>query len=177
MFRYFSSRSYRSSKNRRKHERKVASLKEGSQYEDVALVMALHNLVTSSFELRIPVKEVNIALCCFDKDKEAFILQVRSIEKTEHFILLFVLTCAYLQHLIYLQTSLEKLLKEIKDSFKDIWTNELVIEATTAAIAAQNVPEGSNAILQGIATLGKYLLNQHIFMCWSIIKPKQTMFV
>ncbi|CAH2982016.1 unnamed protein product [Chilo suppressalis] len=124
-----SSRSFRSSKNRRKHERKVASLKEGSQYEDVALIMALHSLVTSSFDLRLQVKNVNIALGCMNKDTEAFILQ----------------------------TSLDKLLKEMKDSFKDIWTNELVIESTNAVIAAQNVPEGSSVIPQGIATLEPHI--------------------
>lgn len=124
-----SSRSYRSSKNRRKHERKVASLKEGSQYEDVALVMTLHNLVTSSFELRLQVKETVIILLSLSKDKEAFTLQ----------------------------TSLEKLLKEMKESLKDIWTNELVLEATNASVAAQNIPDGFNAIPQGIASLEPHL--------------------
>ncbi|XP_053611863.1 elongator complex protein 1 [Plodia interpunctella] len=124
-----SSRSYRSSKNRRKHERKVASLREGSQYEDVALVIALYSLVMSSFKLRSTVKEVNIALSCFDQEKEAFVLQ----------------------------TSLEKLFKEMKDSFKDIWTNEFEIEAINAATAAQSVPEGAQVILQGIAALEPYI--------------------
>ncbi|CAB3244736.1 unnamed protein product [Arctia plantaginis] len=124
-----SSRSFRSSKNRRKHERKVASLKEGSQYEDVALVMALHTLVCSTFDLRLLVKEIVIALTYFYKDKEAYILQ----------------------------TSLEKTLKEMKDSFKDIWTNELVLEATNASIAALNVPEGQSVIPQGIATLEPHI--------------------
>lgn len=44
----------------------------------------------------------------------------------------------------------------MKDSFKDIWTNELVLEATNAQIAAHNVPEGINVIPLGIATLGKF---------------------
>ncbi|CAK1542238.1 unnamed protein product [Leptosia nina] len=121
-----SSRSYRSSKNRRKHERKVASLKEGSQYEDTALVMALHSLVTATFELRPHVREINLALCSLYKDDEARILQ-------------------------YL---LDKILQEMKDSFKQIWTNNLVIEATNAVITAeQNIPEGGSIIRQGIATL------------------------
>ncbi|CAH0588039.1 unnamed protein product [Chrysodeixis includens] len=124
-----SSRTFRSSKNRRKHERKVASLKEGSQYEDVALVMALHNLVTATYDLRLQVKEIVIALSYFSKDKEPYILQ----------------------------TSLEKLLKEMKDSFKDIWTNDLVLEATNASIAALNVPEGQSIIPQGIATLEPHI--------------------
>ncbi|XP_046966489.1 putative elongator complex protein 1 [Vanessa cardui] len=120
-----SGKSFRSSKNRRKHERKVASLKEGSQYEDTALVLALHSLITSTYELRPHVKEVNIALSCFNKDDEASILQ----------------------------SSLEKLLKEMKDSLKQIWSNEFTLEATNAVIAAENVSEGSSVIPQGIATL------------------------
>ncbi|CAH2087106.1 unnamed protein product [Euphydryas editha] len=120
-----SGRSYRSSKNRRKHERKVASLKEGSQYEDTALVLALHSIVTSTFELRLHVKDINIALSCLSRDDEALILQ----------------------------SSLERLLKEMKDSLKCIWSNAFTLEATNAAIAAENVPEGYSVIPQGIATL------------------------
>lgn len=57
--------------------------------------------------------------------------------------------------------SLDNLLKEMKDSFREIWTNELVIEATNAVLAAQNVPEGCSVVPQGIATLGNrhYSLN------------------
>lgn len=47
-----------------------------------------------------------------------------------------------------------KLLKEMKDSFKDIWTYQLELEAINAFIAASNVPEGTNVVLQGIASLG-----------------------
>lgn len=64
-----------------------------------------------------------------------------------------------------LQTSLEKLLKEMKDSFKEIWTNELIIESTNALIAAENTPEGSSAVPQGIASLGKFDKKLFVFMC------------
>ncbi|XP_058175381.1 elongator complex protein 1 [Anopheles ziemanni] len=40
-----SGKSHRSSKNRRKHERKLLNLKEGNQFEDLALIDALHGLV------------------------------------------------------------------------------------------------------------------------------------
>lgn len=51
--------------------------------------------------------------------------------------------------------SLDKLLKEMKDSFKEIWTNELVLEATNAVIAAQSAPDGGPVVIpQGIASLG-----------------------
>lgn len=52
------------------------------------------------------------------------------------------------------QMLLHKLLKEMRESFREIWTDELVLEATNAHIAAQNVPEGCSIIPQGIATLG-----------------------
>ena len=51
---------------------------------------------------------------------------------------------------------MEKVLKDMNESAKDIWTNELVLEATNASIAAQNVPEGQNLIPLGIATLGEF---------------------
>ncbi|XP_052742615.1 putative elongator complex protein 1 isoform X2 [Bicyclus anynana] len=124
-----SGRTYRSSKNRRKHERKVASLKEGSQYEDTALVMVLHTLIVSTFELRIQVKEINIVLSCLGKDSDALSLQL----------------------------SLEKTLKVMKESFKEIWSNEFTLEATNAAIAAENVPDGCSVIPQGMATLDSHL--------------------
>ncbi|CAH2049362.1 unnamed protein product, partial [Iphiclides podalirius] len=120
-----SGRSYRSSKNRRKHQRKVASLKEGSQYEDVALIMTLHNLVTSSFNLRLQVKNINIVLKYLNKDKIAN----------------------------QLQKNLENLLNFMKDSFKEIWTNELVLQAAKAAVDAENIPEGSNIIADSLSFL------------------------
>ncbi|XP_017969177.1 putative elongator complex protein 1 [Drosophila navojoa] len=39
-------KTFRSSKNRRKHERKLLSLKPGNPFEDIALIDALHNQVT-----------------------------------------------------------------------------------------------------------------------------------
>ncbi|XP_014368772.2 elongator complex protein 1 [Papilio machaon] len=120
-----SGRSFRSSKNRRKHQRKVASLKEGSQYEDVALIMTLHSLVTSSFNLRLQVKDVNVTLSVFNKDKMAS----------------------------ELQKNLDNLLNEMRSHFKEIWTNDLVLQATKAAIDAENIPEGSNVIADSLSFL------------------------
>ncbi|CAG4944114.1 unnamed protein product [Parnassius apollo] len=120
-----SGRSYRSSKNRRKHQRKVASLKEGSQYEDVALIMTLHSLITSSSNLRFHIKDINIALNCLNQDNLAS----------------------------QLQNSMDKLIKEMKDSLKTIWTNDLILQATKAAIEAENLPEGSNIIADSLSFL------------------------
>ena len=42
----------KSAKNRRKAERKKHSLKEGSQYEDVALVEAIKDIITQANNLQ-----------------------------------------------------------------------------------------------------------------------------
>ncbi|KAK3927591.1 Elongator complex protein 1 [Frankliniella fusca] len=70
-----SSSSNRSSKNRRKQERKVLSLKRGSPHEELALIYALHQCITSSFALREDVYSLNCILVDFDKDCDARDLQ------------------------------------------------------------------------------------------------------
>lgn len=52
-------KTHRSSKNRRKHERKLLSLKPGNPFEDVALVDALHGLAHKAFDQQSGVR----ALC------------------------------------------------------------------------------------------------------------------
>lgn len=49
-----------------------------------------------------------------------------------------------------LQNSLDRILKLMKDSFRDIWTDELLIEATRAATEAAT----ADMLPQGIAALG-----------------------
>ncbi|XP_029166752.1 putative elongator complex protein 1 isoform X2 [Nylanderia fulva] len=46
------SRSYRSNKNRRKQERKLLSLKEGSTFEDLGLIHALYQIITTTYKNR-----------------------------------------------------------------------------------------------------------------------------
>ncbi|EDV93458.1 putative elongator complex protein 1 [Drosophila grimshawi] len=45
-------KTFRSSKNRRKHERKLLSLKPGNPFEDIALIDALHNQITKIGQLQ-----------------------------------------------------------------------------------------------------------------------------
>lgn len=54
----------------------MASLKEGSQFEDIAIVMHLHLLVTTCFELRLQAKEYITMLVFFEKEQDALYLQV-----------------------------------------------------------------------------------------------------
>lgn len=43
-------RTFRSSKSKRRHERKLMSLKEGSPFEDIALIDAIYNLIQHIYE-------------------------------------------------------------------------------------------------------------------------------
>ena len=49
----------KSSKNRRKQERKIYTTKEGSMYEDVGIIAAVHELISSVSQVRDEVREVN----------------------------------------------------------------------------------------------------------------------
>uniref|UniRef100_T1H3D8 ELP1 three-helical bundle domain-containing protein n=1 Tax=Megaselia scalaris TaxID=36166 RepID=T1H3D8_MEGSC len=51
-------KTFRSSKNRRKHERKLLSLKEGNPFEDIALIDAIYNLVTKIFGYQNHIRDV-----------------------------------------------------------------------------------------------------------------------
>lgn len=56
------SKTFRSSKNRRKHERKLLSLKPGNPFEDIALIDALHNHVTKLAQQQQQVRDTCKAL-------------------------------------------------------------------------------------------------------------------
>ncbi|XP_061895843.1 elongator complex protein 1 isoform X1 [Entelurus aequoreus] len=68
--------SSRSSKNRRKAERKKLSLKEGSPMEDRALMFALGEIVTTADKMREEVQALLKALVLFRFDKQAEKLQL-----------------------------------------------------------------------------------------------------
>lgn len=70
-----SSSSNRSSKNRRKQERKVLSLKKGSPHEELALMYALHQSITSTFALREEIHSLDCALVDLNDDNVARDLQ------------------------------------------------------------------------------------------------------
>lgn len=70
-----SGKSHRSSKNRRKHERKLLSLKEGNPFEDIALVDTLYTLVHKSFEQQQSIGGLLKTLIDLELDKKGVILQ------------------------------------------------------------------------------------------------------
>lgn len=94
-----SNRSTRSSKNRRKHERKLLSLKEGNPFEDIALIDALYNLIHKSYELQPQVRDILKVLIDLELDDEG----------------------------VYLQKTFANLLTTIKDALNVIWIPEMMV--------------------------------------------------
>lgn len=70
-----SGRTTRSAKKRRKHERKLLSLKEGNPFEDIALVDALHTLTHKSFEQQSHIRNILKALIDLELDVDGVLLQ------------------------------------------------------------------------------------------------------
>ncbi|KAK6627847.1 hypothetical protein RUM44_010326 [Polyplax serrata] len=108
-------KTYRSAKNKRKHERKLLSLKEGSRYEHLALVTALHTLVTNCLNMMPEIREIN-----------KFLIKINNCELAEK-----------------LQNEYDELLSIIEKSKSEIWIPSLMQpkqnfgpEATSNKIAA-----------------------------------------
>lgn len=93
-----SNRTYRSAKNKRKQERKLLSLKEGSPYEHLALVISLHNLITTAIDLKPEIRELNKSLVKINNYKLAETLQ----------------------------NEFENLLRKIEESKSEIWIPDLL---------------------------------------------------
>lgn len=68
-------KTHRSSKNRRKHERKLLSLREGNAFEDIALIDALYTLAQKSYDLQAPVRALGKALIDQQLDADGMVLQ------------------------------------------------------------------------------------------------------
>ncbi|KAL0127474.1 hypothetical protein PUN28_005627 [Cardiocondyla obscurior] len=66
-----SSKSYRSSKNRRKQERKLFSLKEGSMFEDLSLIHALYQIINNAYKSRVEWCQLVHTLIRFEYDESA----------------------------------------------------------------------------------------------------------
>ncbi|KOX68903.1 Elongator complex protein 1 [Melipona quadrifasciata] len=66
-----SGKSYRSSKNRRKQERKLLSLKEGSAFEDLALIQTLYQIISNTYKEQNEVHTLIQMLVHFDDDEYA----------------------------------------------------------------------------------------------------------
>ncbi|XP_076170382.1 elongator complex protein 1 isoform X1 [Ptiloglossa arizonensis] len=84
-FSNISGKSYRSSKNRRKHERKLLSLKEGSAFEDLALIQALHQIISNTYKEKDNLFALIQMLMYFDDDEYAEKIQ-NHMEQFLHYI-------------------------------------------------------------------------------------------
>lgn len=70
-----SRRSRMSSKSRKKMEKKKYSLKEGSQYEAEALVIAISELIDQTYKLQVEIRKTSMVLCLLSFDEKAEMLQ------------------------------------------------------------------------------------------------------
>ncbi|XP_017083892.2 putative elongator complex protein 1 [Drosophila eugracilis] len=95
-------KTFRSSKNRRKHERKLLSLKPGNPFEDIALIDALHNHVTKIVQQQQPVRDTCKALLYLGSAGDADPLASA------------------------LQREFKALLQTVERALDEIWTPELV---------------------------------------------------
>lgn len=99
-----SNRSKLSSRNRRKHEKKKYSTKEGSTYEDLGLIAAQYDLIKKVFKSCSEVGQLNRALC-----KSGSTGQARIIQRT-----------------------LNGLIKDIKENETKIWSPSWFGSSTSA---------------------------------------------
>lgn len=70
MFSCSSRSSTKSSRNRRKEERKKQDLREGGVYEDIALIRALHILYEEIFKMGTDIRELCLVLVELDMRKD-----------------------------------------------------------------------------------------------------------
>ncbi|XP_065088523.1 elongator complex protein 1 [Ochlerotatus camptorhynchus] len=119
-----SSKSSRSSKNRRKHERKLLSLKEGNAYEDIALVDALHTLVSR--------------VCGIERQR-----QVRALCKA-------AIEMDFLQQAATIQRDYAELLHLVKFSLDSIWIPEMVVPGSGQDVEATAIATGDLSQVQNV---------------------------
>jgi len=132
-----------SSKSRRKHQRKKYSLKEGSKFEDFALLEALAGIVNSADQLQCEIGSLLQMLVLFAFDKEASILQ----------------------------NAFDGLLSSIRGSMTEIWkynsedklTKLDILSTATNILGNIEVPKRTESFQQqGLPELTKPLLRENV---------------
>ncbi|KAH8382396.1 hypothetical protein KR009_003318 [Drosophila setifemur] len=111
-------KTFRSSKNRRKHERKLLSLKPGNPFEDIALIDALHNHVTKIAQQQQPVRDTCKALLQLGGTSRGSRGDGSRVDGD--------------QLAASLQREFKALLKAVEAALDEIWTPELMGSGTTA---------------------------------------------
>lgn len=77
-------RTFRSSKSKRRHERKLMSLKVGNPFEDIALIDAIYNLIQHIYEQQSHIGEHLKCLVDMKLDASAREIQTKFSELLEH---------------------------------------------------------------------------------------------
>lgn len=98
-------KTHRSSKNRRKHERKLLSLKEGNPFEDIALIDALYTLAHKSYDQQQPVRALGKAI--IDQQLDAEGMEIQKV--------------------------FTALLRTVRESLDEIWIPEMIVSGQVIA--------------------------------------------
>ncbi|XP_053318021.1 elongator complex protein 1 [Spea bombifrons] len=137
--------SSRSSKNRRKAERKKHSLKEGSPLEDVALLEALGETIRTVDKLKSEVHSLLKALILFMYDEQA-----REIQQT-----------------------FDELLKLMETSMPEIWTPDLHLNAATPAIGPNSTANSIMTSYQQQKNINTLTQDAELFIAPTLMKNFQ----
>lgn len=129
-----SSRTFKSSKTRRKHERKLTNLKEGNKFEDVALIDSIWRLVHKviATDYQNVIRDLLKYAVELSIDTEGKTLQVNIIDK------LYWINFHY--YIFKLQKAFKDFLLLIKHSMDDVWTSEM--------LSAGKYPENEEDMMQ-----------------------------
>lgn len=125
-------KTFRSSKNRRKHERKILSLKPGNPFEDIALIDALYNQITRYFGQQQHVRDTCKAMLQLQQDAAAR----------------------------QLQASYKHLLSTMQNSLDDIWIEEMLQSCGQQFLQGPNVDYTQLKNEQRYAMLSKYAVEK-----------------
>lgn len=98
-------RTFRSSKSKRRHERKLLSLKEGSPFEDIAIIDAVYNLVQQIYGQQSQIGE--ILKCLIDLELDSCAREI--------------------------QTKFSELLDDVQRKMDQIWLPEMIVSGEIKA--------------------------------------------
>lgn len=120
-------KTHKSSRNRRKHQRKLLNLKPGNAFEDIALIDALYTAAVRAFEQQTVVRVLLRALVDLALDTEAALIQV----------------------------TLKEWLRVIRESLDEIWIPEMVVSGQPPTAENGPINFGQKQDEQHYAMIGK----------------------
>lgn len=98
-------KTHKSSRNRRKHQRRLLNLKPGNAFEDIALIDVLHTAAVKAFDQQYVMRALLRVMIDLTLDAQAVPVQI----------------------------ALKRLLSVVRDSLDEIWIAEMVVSGRVTA--------------------------------------------